>query len=138
MPSLEVEAIDRAPMPYLPASCMPDGEMLDATVIGMFSCSGRICNAASFSVNHSLSWVKRSSPASRRRMTPIASSCRSRSTIGEMPIVRASLGRAPGPLPNIARPRVMWSSCTMRWATLNGWWYGSDTTPVPKRMLPVT
>ena len=36
--------------------------MLDATVIGMFSCSGRICSAASFSVNHSLSWEKRSSP----------------------------------------------------------------------------
>ena len=55
-----------------------------------------------------------------------------------MPNVRASLGSAPGPLPNIARPRVMWSSCTMRWATLNGWWYGSETTPVPRRMLRVT
>ena len=55
MPSVDVDAIDSAPMPYLPASCMPDGEMLDATVIGMSSCSGRICSAASFSVNHSLS-----------------------------------------------------------------------------------
>ena len=25
----------------------------------------------------------------------------------------------------------------MRWATLNGWWYGSDTTPVPSLMLSV-
>ena len=54
-------------------------------------------------------------------ITPIASSWRSRSSIGLMPIVRASLGSAPGPLPNIARPLVMWSSCTIRWATLNGW-----------------
>ena len=67
-------------------------------------------------------------------MTPSASSWRSRCTIGSMPRVRASLGSAPGPLPNMARPRVMWSSCTMRWATLNGWWYGSETTPVPSRM----
>ena len=45
MPSVEFEAIDSAPMPYLPAICMPDGEMLDATVIGMFSCNGRIWSA---------------------------------------------------------------------------------------------
>jgi len=35
MPSVDVDAIDSAPMPYLPASCIPDGEMLDATVIGL-------------------------------------------------------------------------------------------------------
>jgi hypothetical protein len=40
----------------------------------------------------------------------------------------------PGPEPKIARPRVMWSSCTMRCATLNGWWYGRLTTPVPRPM----
>ena len=51
-----------------------------------------------------------------------------------MPRVRASDGSAPGPVPKMTRPRVMWSSWTMRWATLNGWWYGSETTPVPRRM----
>ena len=25
----------------------------------------------------------------------------------------------------------------MRWATLNGWWYGSEVTPVPRRMVCV-
>ena len=70
-------------------------------------------------------------------ITPRASSWRSRWTIGSMPSVRASEGRAPGPEPNSARPRVMWSSCTMRWATLNGWWYGSETTPVPRPMREV-
>ena len=54
-PSLEVLAILSAPMPYLPAICMPLGEMLLAVVIGMLSCSGRICSAASRRVNHSLS-----------------------------------------------------------------------------------
>ena len=54
-PSVEVEAIDSTPMPYLPAICMPDGEIDDAVAIGMSSCSGRICSAASCSVNQSLS-----------------------------------------------------------------------------------
>ena len=55
IPSVDVEAMDSAPMPYFPANCMPDGEMLDATVIGMFSWTGRSCSAASRRVNHSLS-----------------------------------------------------------------------------------
>ena len=41
MPSVELEAIDSTPMPYLPASCMPDGEIDDATAIGISSCSGQ-------------------------------------------------------------------------------------------------
>ena len=49
------EAIDNTPMPYLPASCMPLGLMLDAVAIGIRSWIGRICNAASCSVNQSLS-----------------------------------------------------------------------------------
>ena len=40
-PSLELEAIESTPMPYLPASCMPDGEIDDAVAIGMSSCTGR-------------------------------------------------------------------------------------------------
>ena len=59
-PSVDVDAIDSTPMPYLPASVMPDGLMLDATAIGIVSCRGRICSAASFSSNQSLWYVKRS------------------------------------------------------------------------------
>ena len=51
-----------------------------------------------------------------------------------MPIMNASEGSAPGPTPNITRPRVMWSSWLMRSASISGWWYGSDETPVPSRM----
>ena len=54
-----------------------------------------------------------------------------------MPIFSASCTSAPGPTPNIARPRVMWSSCTMRSASMNGLWYGSDATPVPSRICRV-
>ncbi len=56
---------------------------------------------------------------------------------GSMPIFSASCTRAPGPTPNIARPRVIWSSCTMRSASMNGLWYGNDTTPVPSRICRV-
>ena len=70
-------------------------------------------------------------------MTPMASSWRSRVTTGSMPRVCASDGSAPGPDPKITRPPVMWSSWTRRWATLNGWWNGRDTTPVPSQMRPV-
>ena len=48
-----VEAIESTPMPYLPAICIPLGLMLDAVAIGMRSCMGRICSAASWSVNQS-------------------------------------------------------------------------------------
>ena len=105
------------PMPYLPASVMPDGLTWEATTNSMSSCSGSSCRAASCSVYHSVFLVTRS-PLNRRRMTPIASSWRSRWVIGSMPSVWASDGSAPGPEPKMARPPVMWSSCTMRWATL--------------------
>ena len=32
----------------------------------------------------------------------------------------------------------MWSSWTIRWATLNGWWYGRLTTPVPSLIVWLT
>jgi len=51
--------------------------------------------------------------------------------------MRASDCSAPGPEPNITRPRVMWSSCTIRSAIMNGWWYGTEITPVPSRMWRV-
>ena len=112
---------------------MPDGLIWEATAHGISSCRGRSCSAASWSVNQSDWWVTRS-PWNRRRMTPMASSCRSRNSIGSIASVWASDASAPGPEPKMARPPVMWSSWTMRWATLNGWWYGSDTTPVASLM----
>ena len=108
------------PMPCLPASVMPDGLICEATANGISSCNGSSCSAASCNVNQSLFAVTRS-PLNSRRMTPIASSWRSRCTIGSIPSVWASEASAPGPEPKIARPPVMWSSCTMRCATLNGW-----------------
>ena len=42
------------PMPYLPASVMPDGLICEAMANGMSSCSGRSCRAASCRVNQSL------------------------------------------------------------------------------------
>ena len=120
-PCVDIEPSEMMPMPYLPASVMPDGLICEATANGISSCSGRSCSAASFRVNQSLFAVTRS-PLNRRRITPIASSWRSRWVIGSMPSVWASDGSAPGPEPKIARPPVMWSSCTMRCATLKGWW----------------
>ena len=54
-----------------------------------------------------------------------------------MPSMKASDGSAPGPTPNMARPSVRWSSSTIRSASMKGWWYGSEDTPVPSRMWPV-
>src|SRR5712675_360929 len=53
-PCVDIEPSEMMPMPYLPASVMPDGEICDATTNGISSCSGRICSAASFMVNQSL------------------------------------------------------------------------------------
>ena len=94
------------PMPCLPASVMPEGLIWEATAKGMSSCSGSSCSAASCSVNQSDLTVTRS-PRIRRRMTPMASSWRSRSSIGSIPSVWASDASAPGPEPKIARPPVM-------------------------------
>ena len=136
-PSAVLAPIDSTPMPYLPASVMPDGLSIEATAAGISSWSGRIWSWASLRVNQSLSWLNLGSPRRRRVMTPMASSWRSRWVTGSMPNVWASDGRAPGPDPKITRPRVMWSSWTRRCATLKGWWYGREITPVPSRMLPV-
>ena len=38
------------------------------------------------------------------------------------PILAASCTSAPGPTPNMARPRVMWSSWVMREASMKGLW----------------
>ena len=83
-PASEFEPIDSTPIPYLPAKVIPEGLIDEAVTIGISSCSGKSCRRASFSVNQSLSWVTRS-PANRRRITPIASSWRSRWVIGSIP-----------------------------------------------------
>ena len=70
-------------------------------------------------------------------MTSSDSLIMSRCSRGSMPSIIASDGSSPGPTPNIARPRVRWSSCIMRSATISGLWYGSETTPVPSRMCRV-
>ena len=46
---------------------------------------------------------------------------RSRVASGSMPIINASDASSPGPPPNMTRPRVMWSSWMMRFATFSGW-----------------
>ncbi len=72
-PCVDIEPSEMMPMPYLPASVMPDGEICEATTNGISSCKGRICSAASFMVNQSLFAVTRS-PRNSRRMMAIASS----------------------------------------------------------------
>ena len=52
-PAVDIEPIERTPMPYLPASVMPEGLIIDATAIGMSSWSGRSWSLAARSLNHS-------------------------------------------------------------------------------------
>ena len=70
-------------------------------------------------------------------MASSASSIISRCFATSMPIMKASDGSAPGPTPNMTRPRVRWSSRHMRSASISGWWYGRDDTPVPSLMCRV-
>src|SRR5437660_1319921 len=53
-PCVDIEPSEMMPMPYLPASVIPEGEICEATTNGISSCNGRICSAASFIVNQSL------------------------------------------------------------------------------------
>ena len=50
------------------------------------------------------------------------SSSSSRVSVGLSPIIAESVGSEPGPMPNMTRPRVRWSSSTMRSAAHNGLW----------------
>ena len=110
--------MESRPMPYLPASFGPEGETIAAAAISMCGrLHGRSCRRASTSVNQSDLWVT-VSPWRSGRMTERASSCMSRWRKGSMPSITASEGSAPGPTPNIARPRVWWSSCCIRSATM--------------------
>ena len=69
--------------------------------------------------------------------TSMYSSKSGRMCDGSKPSIAASVGSAPGPTPIMTRPRVRWSSCTIRSATHSGLWYGNDTTPVPNLMFLV-
>jgi hypothetical protein len=121
-PPVVVAPIESRPRPCLPAARAPAGDICDATHISMW---GRVYGAswrrASRSSNQSLLCVT-VSPRSSGASTPIASSIMSRCFSTSMPIMKASLGSAPGPMPKIARPRVMWSSWLMRSASISGWW----------------
>src|SRR5207237_2128503 len=58
-PCVDIEPSEMMPMPYLPASVMPEGEICDATTSGISSCKGRICSAESFMTNKAVYAVKR-------------------------------------------------------------------------------
>ena len=77
--------------------------------------AGRPC-----SVNQSVWRVTGFSPSSSSRMASNASSIMSRCRATSMPIMKASDGSAPGPTPNMTRPRVRWSSSTIRSASISG------------------
>ena len=96
---------DRTPTPWVPAQTIPAGEVVLATAIGSDPFTGSIWRRASWSSNQSDA-CDTTSPASRRTITPSASSIRGRWVTGSMPIITASEIRAPGPTPSIARPFV--------------------------------
>ena len=109
-------------IPQRPAVRGPDGDTDAATAISM---CGRVygarCSLASRSSNQLVLRVT-TSPRSSAMITSSDSAIMSRWFRGSMPSIIASDGRRPGPTPNIARPRVRWSSWTMRSATMSGWW----------------
>jgi hypothetical protein len=49
-------------------------------------------------------------------------SINSRVSVGLRPSMAESVGSEPGPTPSMARPRVRWSSRTMRSVTHRGLW----------------
>ena len=54
-PAVDVDPMERTPVPCLPAKVIPEGDIIEATAKGISSCNGNNCRAASFNVNHSLS-----------------------------------------------------------------------------------
>ncbi len=62
------------------------------------------------------------SPRSSRMTMSRFSSSSTRVSVGFSPIIAESVGSEPGPTPSITRPRVRWSSSTMRSATQSGLW----------------
>jgi hypothetical protein len=120
-PPALVAPSESSPAPKRPASRGPAGETWAATAISK-SVRGRSWSRASRRVNQSVSRVTGSSHRRRARMASNASSIISRWRLTSMPIMKASDGNAPGPTPNWKRPRVRWSSNTIRSARIRGWW----------------
>ena len=77
------------------------------------------------------------SPRSSRMIASRLCSMRGRCSSAGIPSMWASDVSCPGPQPSMTRPRVRWSSSTMRSASINGLWYGSELTPVPSLMCLV-
>ena len=109
--------------PKRPAARGPAGDTWAATATsGKGRWYGRSCRRASTRVNQSVFMLTGSLPSSSSRIASSASSIMSRWLAGSMPIMKASEGSAPGPTPIMRRPRVRWSSRTMRSASMKGWW----------------
>src|SRR2546427_3101069 len=126
---------DSTPRPCRPAAITPDGVITLATAIGKWgSVYGVRCSRAWRISNQSVLSVTGSAPSRSSMIASSASSIRGRWVTGSIPIMYASDTSAPGPQPSMARPRVMWSSWTKRWATRKGWWYGRLVTPEPSMM----
>ena len=96
LPPISPAPSDSTPTPCVPAHTMPDGDVVLATAIGIEPFTGSICSRASCSSNQSTGGVT-TSPASRRMMTPSASSMRGRWVTGSMPIITASEIERAGP-----------------------------------------
>src|SRR5881275_2959241 len=99
-PCVDIEPSEMMPMPYLPASVMPEGEICDATTNGISSCSGRICSAASFMVNQSLLAVALRHRIDAKRMSVGGERARSRAedraTAGHVIELHHALGDVEG------------------------------------------
>ncbi|SHT20432.1 Uncharacterised protein [Mycobacteroides abscessus subsp. abscessus] len=107
----------------MPASRGPDGENMAAVSISGYGwVYGRSCSWASRSVNQDVSRLIRSCGVARSsaRIASSDSSCMRLWSTGSMPIMYASVGNAPGPVPKMTRPRVMWSNRIQRSTTING------------------
>ena len=137
MPCFAVAAIDSIPIPCLPAPRGPVGENDAATAMSKHgSLYGFSCSRASCNVNPSVCMVT-VSPRSKRTIASRHCSIRGRCSSAGIPSMCASDVSCPGPHPSITRPRVRWSSSTMRSASISGLWYGSELTPVPSLMCLV-
>ena len=119
---VDIEPIEKCQCRTCQPSACRTGEICDATTNGMSSCKGRICSAASCRVNQSLlelNALALEQPADDRR-APRPDGRAGPS--GRCPVSARRKAALPGRSRTSRGRLVMWSSCTMRWATLKGWW----------------
>ena len=129
---------DRRLAPYWPAMLGPNGDSIAVNAISIVGwVYGWTWSAASLSSNQSVFIVSGSSLVRRWWIAPQLSTMRLRVSDQGTPSMWASVGSEPGPTPSMKRPWERWSSITARSATWNGWWYGSEATPVPRRIREV-